>query len=462
MKIWSLLTMLVLPVIAEAQAAILKADGPGNTYELINSILAPGAVAVENCECTTASGLTITTNLGHSSFGRHVAEVWDADLGAYVFEFYSHVEPDNDRCIAWDRQRVEIKTYEASPPVLIGYDKDMVKYTWRFKLPSGFQPSSSFTHIHQIKGVNGDDSDPIFTLTPRKGTPNKLELIYTLNATSGTTKPVIVNLSLFENTWVEATETIKIGAQGTYSIEIKRVSDDVVVLSYSNNNIQTIRPDNSFIRPKWGIYRSLNDKTSLRDESLRLNEVTISKLSTLPVNLVEFTASAAGNGVDVKWKTATETNTKDFIVERSTNGSVFNPLLTVAAAGNSATPIYYQTTDTKPLLGSNYYRLKTNSINSQVSYSNVVLVNFTPPMVSGLTIYPNPVVGQITINYPNPSELVQMQIMDVAGRQIILGGGNASQLNKQLNLQLVGLKPGVYFVKISGGQNSYFGKFFKQ
>jgi hypothetical protein len=59
-------------------------------------------------------------------------------------------------------------------------------------------------------------------------------------------------------------------------------------------------------------------------------------------------------------------------------------------------------------------------------------------------------------------ESVQMQVMDVAGRQISLGSGNASQLNKQLNLQLVSLKPGVYFVKISGGQNSYFGKFFKQ
>ena len=82
----------------------LEANGPGNTYELINSILAPtGGDVVENPECI------------HPEFGRHIAEVWDADLNKFVFEFYIHVTPDNDRCINFDRQRVEIKTYDQSP-----------------------------------------------------------------------------------------------------------------------------------------------------------------------------------------------------------------------------------------------------------------------------------------------------------------------------------------------------------
>ena len=460
MKIWSLILCLGLPVITEAQAAILKADGPGNTYELINSKLAPGANAVEHSECA-ASGTTYPY-AGHASFGRHIAEVYDNDLGEYVFEFYAHVSQDNDRCIYNDRQRVEIKTYDASPDVLKGTVGETVKYVWRFKIPTGFQPSASFTHIHQIKAVNGDDGDPIFTLTPRKGSPNKLELIYVLSGTSGTTKPVTANLSLFENVWVEATETIKIGTRGTYSIVLKKVSDGTTLLSYTNNDILTIRADNDFIRPKWGIYRGLGNSGDLRDESLRINQISITELTALPVSLADFSATVVGSGVDIRWKTATETNTKDFIIERSANGSVFSPLLTVAAAGNSTTPINYQAMDIKPLLGNNYYRLKTNSINSQVSYSNVVMVNVSVPMVNGLTIYPNPVLGQITINYPNSGEMAVMKVMDVAGRQVVLGNGTAGQLNKQLNVQLGGMKQGVYFVKISVGQNTYFGKFFKQ
>lgn len=249
----SVLMILVLISACRLHAqTVLEADGPGNTYELISSVFAPGGDAVENPECV------------HPQFGRHIAEVWDSTLNQYVFEFYSHATPDNDRCINFDRQRIEIKTYESSPDYLKGVVGETVTYKWKFRIPVGYKPSSSFTHIHQIKAVGGDDGDPIFTLTPRKGSINKMELIH-----NNTTKVMIVDLSLFEGTWVDCTEVVKIGASGTYSMVVKRVSDGTVILSYSNGNIMTIRPDNNFIRPKWGIYRSLNTPSDLRDEAVR-------------------------------------------------------------------------------------------------------------------------------------------------------------------------------------------------
>lgn len=246
------------PTVPAPKAVTLKADGPGDTYELINSVLAPGFNVVESPDCV------------HPEFGRHIAEVWDNDLNSFVFEFYSHVTPDNDRCIAFDRQRVEIKTYDQSPAHLKGVVGETITYKWRFRMAPGFLPSSSFTHIHQIKPVNGDDGTPLITLTARKGSPNKLELIH-----DNTTKVATVELSLFTGSWVDVTETIKVGANGTYSINIRRVHDDQVLLSYSNNNIKTIRPDNDFIRPKWGIYRSLNNTADLRDDSIRFNNFSI-------------------------------------------------------------------------------------------------------------------------------------------------------------------------------------------
>lgn len=246
------------PLPPPSNAVVLNADGPGNTYELINSKLTPGFEAVEDPECV------------HPSFGRHIAEVWDADLNSYVFEFYSHVGEDNDRCINFDRQRIEIKTYDKSPANLIGTIGETITYKWKFRIARGFKPSSSFTHIHQIKPVNGDDGTPLFTLTARKGTPNKLELIH-----DNTTKVSIVDLSLFEGVWVEATEIIKVGTNGTYSMVIKKVSDGATILNYSNNNIMTIRASNDFIRPKWGIYRSLNTPADLRDDSIRFNTFSI-------------------------------------------------------------------------------------------------------------------------------------------------------------------------------------------
>ncbi|HAP36355.1 MAG TPA: fibronectin type III, partial [Bacteroidetes bacterium] len=104
-----------IPVFVRSQV-LLNADGPGDTYELINSVLAPNNNVVENPECI------------HPEFGRHIAEVWDIDLNRYVFEFYSHVTPDNDRCINFDRQRVEIKTYDQSPANLKGVSGETIRY----------------------------------------------------------------------------------------------------------------------------------------------------------------------------------------------------------------------------------------------------------------------------------------------------------------------------------------------
>ncbi|MEO7312373.1 MAG: hypothetical protein ABIX01_18365 [Chitinophagaceae bacterium] len=298
------LSALLLTASSTRAQVTLNADGPGNTYELINSVFAPGYTAVEAPDQCSS----------HPSFGRHVAELWDADLNQYVFEFYIHVPtsfpvtattPDNDRCINFDRQRVEIKTYESSPDNLKGTLGETITYKWKFKVPVGFQPSSSFTHIHQIKAVGGDESDPLFTITVRKGTPNKIELIYVPTSGLASNKVSVVNLSLFEGQWVEATEVVKVGANGTYSMTIKRVNDGTTLIAYSNANIATIRPDNSFIRPKWGIYRSLNTPSDLRDESLRFANFSIAEGST-NAQAYYWTGGTAIKSLadDVSWNTA--------------------------------------------------------------------------------------------------------------------------------------------------------------
>ena len=253
-----------------AAQVMLYADGPGSTYEKINSVLAPGYVAEETPDMTNGT---------HASFGRHIAEVFDSTLNRYVFEFYIHALIDNDvSTLETDRQRVEIKTYAASPANMIGNVGETMTFKWKFKLPTGFQPSTNFTHIHQIKAVGGDESSPLFTLTPRLTTPNQLQLIYVADSSTSSAYLATLNLSIFINTWVDVTEVVKVGNPGTYSILIKKVSDGSTILSYSNSSIKTIRPSNSFIRPKWGIYRSILDVADLRDEAVRFTDFSIQQL----------------------------------------------------------------------------------------------------------------------------------------------------------------------------------------
>ena len=247
------------------QGVTLNADGPGNTYELITSVLAPGYNPIEVPDCN------------HTEFGRHIDELFDTELNSNVFRFFIHTTPDNDRCINFDRQRNEIKTYNQSPDNLLGIENETVVYKWKFKLPLGFQSSPNFTHIHQLKSVGGSlESMPMYTLTTRKGTPDKLQLRYaetddqnTLAETS--LEPLIGN-------WLEVIETIKYGTSGTYNIVIKKVSDDSTVFSYTNNSIINWRPNATFVRPKWGIYRSLLNEQDLRDEAILFADFSITEI----------------------------------------------------------------------------------------------------------------------------------------------------------------------------------------
>jgi len=243
----------------------LRADGPGNTYELIESVLGSGT-AGEVPDCA------------HASFGRHITEVFDSQLNKNVFVFHIHVTPDNDRCNgSTDRQRNEIKTQSSSPANVKGSLNETVTYRWKFKLDAGFIPTSNFCHIHQIKAGDGDDGAPIITITPRAGNPQKLQIIHSTG--SGGTGGEIhsVDLSSFKGVWVEVFEKIKYSTSGSYQVVIKRVSDGATLLSYSNSNINMWRDGTTFCRPKWGIYRSLNSISQLRDEQVRFADFCIAE-----------------------------------------------------------------------------------------------------------------------------------------------------------------------------------------
>jgi hypothetical protein len=63
-------------------------------------------------------------------------------------------------------------------------------------------------------------------------------------------------------------------------------------MTYTNTNIATIRPDNTFIRPKWGIYRSLLDIGNLRDEAVRFSGFSIQEVAVLETNSNNFEENA--------------------------------------------------------------------------------------------------------------------------------------------------------------------------
>ena len=270
-RVFCILSFLIFASVTIKSQVVLSADGPGDTYELINSVFAnPGKNVVEVPDCN------------HDDFD-HIDEIYDNDLNKNVFRFHLHVEKDNDRCKKFDRQRNEIKTYKDSPENLKATIGEVVEYKWKFKLSDSFKPSKSFTHIHQIKAVGGPyASIPMISLTLRKANPDRLELRYTSTKNQKTIKKA--DLEAFKGRWVEVTEVIKYGDIGSYYIKIKRISDNKELFSYTNSSISTWQSGAEFARPKWGVYRSLKDKENLRNEIISFADFSIREKNYLLAN----------------------------------------------------------------------------------------------------------------------------------------------------------------------------------
>lgn len=215
-------------------------------------------------QITSAGYHTETPDCGHKV--PHISVRLDSTLGRCVLAFVAHRDLDDDRCGATDRQRTEIRLN----------DKQVVNgvactHTWKFKLDKGFQASPNFCHIHQIKAEGGDADAPMWTLTPRSG-PEEMQVIYS-GSSSGNAVRATVPLAPFKGAWASVTEHITFGSAGKYSILITGVADGKTLLSYSTNSINNARSGASLYSPKFGIYRSLDSKSSLRDETVLFADI---------------------------------------------------------------------------------------------------------------------------------------------------------------------------------------------
>lgn len=326
----------------------LQADSLGDAYSLISS---------------KGFGYEVPDCKHHVT---HIFEKWDKDLQKYVFVFNIHRAKDDDRCINTDRQRNEIKTWTDSPDSMKGFYGETVFFRWKFFLDDGFRAGRNFCHIHQIKAGNGpDDGPPLLTITPRG---SALQVCFIPPSDEG--KEFILDekpLAKFKGEWIEAIEKITYAADtGKYSLQLRRVNDDKLLLNCTNNNISTWRAGSTFNRPKFGIYRSLKNSSSLRDETVlfadfSLHKLPAAQLPAAPSNLSVSTIEE--KAIVLKWKN-NSFNEDQFRIDRSEDGSTWSYLATV----NAGISTYQDTLSGK---GTYYYRVRAeNQVGNSVSIYN--------------------------------------------------------------------------------------------
>lgn len=108
-----------------------------------------------------------------------------------------------------------------------------------------------------------------------------------------------------------------------------------------------------------------------------LDNIVLTTLTPLPVSLVDFSGKAVkGQGVQLDWSTATETNNLKFVVERSRDAREFDAIGETPGAGTSLVFQNYNYIDARPLPGINYYRLRQEDFDGSATHSPTIAINY--------------------------------------------------------------------------------------
>lgn len=177
----------------------------------------------------------------------------------------------------------------------------------------------------------------------------------------------------------------------------------------------------------------------------------------LPVQWLTFNATPVNKTVVLKWQTAQEQNSREFEIERSSDGNAFNKIGMVAAAGNSALTKDYSFTDSKPFKGTNYYRLRQTDLDGKFTYSKVITINFTGYGI--ITFYPNPVRDVLNINTNSSEPISTIIITDINGRLV---QQVKPALSGFVSVSVKNLPAGIYWIQVKTTQHVYTQKITRQ
>ena len=221
----------------------------------------------------------------HQDFEHLVVEKDKKMDAAFVFRI--HRDKDGDRDKAWpkgqERQRNEIKGYQSSPATMKAIRGEVTRYHWYLKIDEDFAITKNFCHFFQLKPVGGKStSDPILTLSGSifQGKP-QLEIRGW--SKDGKERLFVADWKDCKGKWLECECISRLGTKGVLRFSMTS-SDKDIRFAREIPGLVTWRPDYSFVRPKWGIYRSLVDKEAIPNEEdeVRMTDFTIQKLSRLP------------------------------------------------------------------------------------------------------------------------------------------------------------------------------------
>ena len=163
--------------------------------------------------------------------------------------------------------------------------------------------------------------------------------------------------------------------------------------------------------------------------------------AALPIELIEFTATAAEHEIQLDWSTALEVENMGFEIQRSTNGESFVQIGWKDGFGNSVEQRDYEFIDEDIINNIQYYyRLKQLDFNGKFEYSPIRSATVISKESIQLSDFiPNPTIEKSRLEIISSTEQqIQLDLYDYMGNKVssehinLIRGANIIQLNLEI------------------------------
>jgi len=170
--------------------------------------------------------------------------------------------------------------------------------------------------------------------------------------------------------------------------------------------------------------------------------------SILPIRLASISATLNNNTVSINWSASLDRES-EFVIERSSNGSSFSSIGSINRSSGTNGVESFSFTDSKPLSGRSYYRLKCTEVGSPSFYSKIVAIVISAR--EDIVVYPNPAKNStVTVELPKAyTGNVELTLSSTSGAIVLKQKINAVGRKEFQIPKTASIIPGVYILEIT-------------
>jgi len=260
---------------------------------------------------------------------------------------------------------------------------------------------------------------------------------------------VVNNTVAYQGTLYFTTAELAIWGADRLNLKILKVKDGVSLSSTLNqSNAELITP--TVLENVAGGYITYTANFTGFSQFM-----LVSPLTSLPVSLISFQATALEKNIQLVWSTSQEINNRGFIIERSLDGTSFSQVGWVDGNGTTPLTTTYNFTDNFVQPNVTYfYRILQVDIDNRQVYSQVRNARLKPGSRISITVNPNPAKDYVNLFIKGTNNKATVELVNGIGQKL-LQKNEINTANGIYRLSLPGLSKGVYIIVVYLPEGAY-------